>query len=108
MVQITVTVISEAFDCSVFFAFSFVMYGIFFFRSHFAFVEDCLDAYILAATVEVMGLGNVDEIPTKVKPPPLLATSTKEEQYEWLVSVAKRVMDKHIKLDNGNCTSNEL
>ena len=62
---------------------------------------DCLDAYILGAAMEVMDLNNVDEMPKKFKPPPLLHASTTEEQYEWLSSLGKEILEKHVKLTKG-------
>ncbi|XP_062599089.1 uncharacterized protein LOC134260557 [Saccostrea cucullata] len=69
------------------------------FRAHYAFVMDCLDAYILGAVFEVMQLENFDGMPIKWRPPPLLMTAEKSDQYQWLTELAQEILEKHVKLN---------
>lgn len=62
---------------------------------------DCLDAYILGATMEVMQLEHVDDLPMKWRPPPLLMTEEKSDQYQWLFKLGQEILEKHVKLDKG-------
>lgn len=63
-------------------------------RAHYAFVMDCLDAYILGATMEVMQLEHFDDLPIKWRPPPLLMTAEKSDQYQWLLKLGQEILDK--------------
>ena len=62
---------------------------------------DCLDAYILGATVKVMELECLDGMPIKWRLPPLLKTAEKSDQYQWLTKLAQEILEKHVKLDKG-------
>lgn len=62
---------------------------------------DCLDAYILGATMKVMELESLDGMPVKWRPPPLLKTAEKSDQYQWLTKLAQEILEKHVKLDKG-------
>ncbi|XP_062573983.1 uncharacterized protein LOC134235829 [Saccostrea cucullata] len=69
------------------------------FRQHFAFVEDCLDAFILAAAMDIMGMNELDDQPKEFRPPPLIQTASCDEQYSWLSSLAQEILERHVKLD---------
>lgn len=60
---------------------------------------DCLDAYILGATMEVMQLEHFDDLPIKWRPPPLLMTEEKSDQYQWLLKLGQEILEKHVKLN---------
>lgn len=75
-------------------------------RAHYAFVMDCLDAYILGATMEVMQLEHFDDLPIKWRPPPLLMTAEKSDHYQWLLKLGQEILEKHVKLDKGKTNLN--
>lgn len=70
-------------------------------RQHFAFVEDCLDAFILAAAMNVMGITELDEQPKEFKPSQFLEIASHDEQYDWLSSLAQEILDRHVTQDKG-------
>lgn len=72
--------------------------------SIFAFVEDCLDAFILAAAMNVMGLTELDEQPKEFKPSQFLEIASNDEQYAWLPSLAQYILDRHVTQDKGKFT----
>ena len=73
----------------------------FYFRAHMNFVQDCLDAFILTAAMEIFGIGKLNEDPKKSKPPHFLHLASKEDQYKWLCNLGKQLLDEYVKLDNG-------
>ena len=54
---------------------------------------DCLDAYILGATMKEMELGCLDGMPIKWRPPPLIKTAEKSDQFKWLKKLAQEILD---------------
>ncbi|XP_062577634.1 uncharacterized protein LOC134239465 [Saccostrea cucullata] len=69
------------------------------FRAHFAFVEDALDAFILGAAMDVMGLENINGSPQQFNPNTLSLFSA-EDQFSWLKKLAEAIIDKHINLQD--------
>lgn len=51
--------------------------------------------------MEVMQLEHFDDLPMKWRPPPLLMTEEKSDQYQWLFKLGKEILEKHVKLDKG-------
>ena len=49
-------------------------------RSHHAFIEDCLDAYIITASLDHFGISSLDTLPTTNVPPSDLSTQGPQEQ----------------------------
>lgn len=70
---------------------------IIFHRAHYAFVEDALDAFILGATMDVMGLNDLNGSPQQWNPN-ILSMYSNEEQLSWLRNLAEAVINKHINL----------
>lgn len=62
---------------------------------------DCLDEYILEATMDVIELEHFDDLPMEWRPPPLLMTEEKSDEYQWLFKFGQEILEKHVKLDNG-------
>ena len=54
---------------------------------------DCLDAYILGATMKEMELGCLDGMPIKWRPPSLIKTAEKSDQFKWLKKLAQEILD---------------
>ena len=71
------------------------------FRSHHAFVDDCLDGYIVAACMELMNIESPNDAPVTWKPSPLLVHQSKELQYEWLKKLGNEILNQFIKIDKG-------
>lgn len=69
-------------------------------KAHYAFVMDCLDEYILEATMDVIELEHFDDLPMEWRPPPLLMTEEKSDEYQWLFKFGQEILEKHVKLDN--------
>ncbi|XP_065925165.1 uncharacterized protein [Magallana gigas] len=67
------------------------------YRAHYAFVEDALDAFILGATMDVMGLNDLNGSPQQWNPN-ILSMYSNEEQLSWLRNLAEAVINKHINL----------
>jgi hypothetical protein len=67
------------------------------FRPHFAFVEDALDAFILGAAMDVMGLEDINGSPQQLNPNTLVMCGV-DHQLLWLQKLAKTIIDKHINL----------
>uniref|UniRef100_K1R0G2 Uncharacterized protein n=1 Tax=Magallana gigas TaxID=29159 RepID=K1R0G2_MAGGI len=60
-------------------------------------VEDALDAFILGATMDVMGLNDLNGSPQQWNPN-ILSMYSNEEQLSWLRNLAEAVINKHINL----------
>ncbi|XP_062572276.1 uncharacterized protein LOC134234243 [Saccostrea cucullata] len=69
------------------------------FRAHFAFVEDALDAFILGAAMDVMGLEDINGSPQQFNPNTLSLFSA-EDQFSWFKKLAEAIIDKHINLQD--------
>lgn len=71
-----------------------------FFRAHYSFMDDCLDAYIVAACMHLL---NLNDIGTEAKrKQPLYDISTDEERYRFIYSIAQDILEKYIKISDGN------
>lgn len=70
---------------------------IIFHRAHYAFVEDALDAFILGATMDVMGLNDLNGSPQQWNPS-ILSMYSNKKQLSWLRNLAEAVINKHINL----------
>ncbi|XP_070545028.1 uncharacterized protein [Ptychodera flava] len=69
------------------------------YRSHFTFMKDCIDAHVVAAAMEILGLEAVDDVPQN-GPPPVMNSWSKDEQYEWIWNLAKTILTTHVKLSD--------
>lgn len=69
------------------------------YRSHFAFVEDCLDAHLVAAALKYMEIKDVEES-SKFRQP-LFEALPNEEQRQFIYSIARGILDRYIKLSDG-------
>nr|XP_034309040.1 uncharacterized protein LOC105329354 isoform X5 [Crassostrea gigas]XP_034309041.1 uncharacterized protein LOC105329354 isoform X5 [Crassostrea gigas] len=67
------------------------------YRAHYAFVEDALDAFILGATMDVMGLNDLNGSPQQWNPS-ILSMYSNKKQLSWLRNLAETVINKHINL----------
>ncbi|XP_052684053.1 uncharacterized protein LOC128164304 isoform X4 [Crassostrea angulata] len=67
------------------------------YRAHYAFVEDALDAFILGATMDVMGLNDLNGSPQQWNPS-ILSLYSNKKQLSWLRNLAETVINKHINL----------
>ncbi|XP_065929735.1 uncharacterized protein [Magallana gigas] len=67
------------------------------YRAHYAFVEDALDAFILGATMDVMGLNDLNGSPQQWNPS-ILPMYSNKKQLSWLRNLAETVINKHINL----------
>ena len=76
--------------------------GFFLSREHHAFIEDCLDGYIVSAAMQELGLDDMYDSPTLHKIPPLMGTYSKEDQYSWLLKLAHKLLNRFVKLEKGN------
>lgn len=63
-------------------------------------MEDCLDAYIVGAAMDVMGLETLNGKPSNF-PCHLLNFHSDEERYTALNQLAQKIIKKHINLDRG-------
>ena len=71
-----------------------------YFRSHYAFIEDCLSAYICAAGLKHFGIETFQENPVQNKPGPLILECDKKTQYMWLVKQARMIRNKYLLSNN--------
>lgn len=69
-------------------------------RSHFAFVEDCLDAHLVAAALKYLEIKDVEEA-SKFRQP-LFEALPYEEQRQFIYSIARGILDRYIQLSDGN------
>lgn len=68
------------------------------FRAHYVFIEDCLQAYVVAACVEELGVQKPDEKPKPGKGPShMLHMSSEQDQCTWLFNLGKKIYEKHVK-----------
>lgn len=70
------------------------------YRSHYAFLGDCLDAYVAGACLHLLGMENVDSEPSRKQM--FFEILSPEEKYGFLHQIAKEILDKYINLDEGN------
>ena len=66
-----------------------------YFRAHYSFVEDCLDAYIVGACIHMLGMEDMDSDPPRI---PLLC---KEDFYTYIHDTAKNILDRYVKINDG-------
>jgi len=65
-------------------------------------MDDCLDAYLVEACMHLLDLDEIDAEPTRKQP--LFDILPDEEQYKFISKIAKDILDKYIKIIDGNCT----
>ena len=57
-------------------------------------INDALDGYIVAAAMDYYGISEINDIPSKNKPSPLLYISCKETQQKYLEKVAAHIVEE--------------
>lgn len=72
------------------------------FRSHMTFVQDCLDAFILGACMDLLGIDNLDARPSRTKLPEFINLRPQQEQYEWIHDLSQQLLDVYVKVRNDN------
>ena len=81
------------------------------FRSHHQFVDDCLDAYIVAAACTHFGMEYRVSRPTRNLPSPVLSLRAAQDQYLWLrrqaQSMLKYLLVDHEESDKTSCSMRE-
>ena len=81
------------------------------FRSHHQFVDDCLDAYIVAAACTHFGMEDRVSRPTRNLPSPVLSLRAAQDQYLWLrrqaQSMLKYLLVDHEESDKTSCSMRE-
>lgn len=68
------------------------------YRAHFLFIDDCLDAYIVIACLHLLDLSDIDEISSRKQT--LFDILPKEEQYNFISQISKKILEKYIKILN--------
>lgn len=66
------------------------------------FVQDCLDAFILGACMDLLGIDNLDARPSRTKLPEFINLRPQQEQYEWIHDLSQQLLDVYVKVRNGN------
>jgi len=64
-------------------------------------MDDCLDAYIVAACMHLMSLKDMDADSNRKQP--LFEILPEEEHYKFIYSIAKDILEKYIKINDGKC-----
>lgn len=69
-------------------------------------MEDCLDSYIVGACMHHLDLPDIDAIPSRYQP--LFDILPEEQQLNYIAKIAKDILDKYIKITDGNLKFNIL
>ena len=65
------------------------------------FMKDCLEAFVLGSCLDMFGMDALDGCPTKIHIPLFLNASPPEEQYKWLKQLGEELLQKYVKLNEG-------
>lgn len=68
-------------------------------RSHYAWMDDCLDSFILGAYMDLMGIKDLQDEP--VNHQPLFHLLSDQDKYTYIHGVAKDILDKYVKIADG-------
>lgn len=62
------------------------------YRSYYSFIDDCLDAYIVTACLDLFDLSDIDEISSRKQT--LFDILPKEEQHNFISQISKEIWEK--------------
>lgn len=65
-------------------------------------MDDCLDSYIVGACMHLLGLPEINAEPLRKQP--LFDILPEEERYKFISKIAKDILEKYIKITDGNST----
>lgn len=66
------------------------------------FMKDCLEAFVLGSCIDMFGMDSLDGCPTEFHIPHFLHLSAPEEQYAWLKQLGEQLIQRYVKLDEGD------
>lgn len=65
-------------------------------------MEDCLDSYIVGVCMHLLDLPDIDAILVPSTYQPLFNILPEEQQLNYIAKIAKDILDKYIKITDGN------
>jgi hypothetical protein len=65
------------------------------------FIKDCLDAFLLAACMDILAIETLEEKPKRTILPELLHIQSKEDQYNWIKELCFQILDSFVYIEEG-------